>query len=198
MSSSYSFDIADISPLYLLRIHLIWDKISNEWRCENEETTQATDKVLLDSCMGHYNQLPRKVDQGSIHLEKSQSHFFLIPCSFEYNQMELISLGIITGLDAGKRASSMDCFLFNKEDLLSFQNCVGQVLKMHKSNDSYDVDLTRRETDVLKLIRKGHTQKKIASILGISTSTVETYKSKLFKKFNVRSSVELVTKSYGN
>jgi len=52
--------------------------------------------------------------------------------------------------------------------------------------------LSIRETEVIKMISKGMTGKEIASALNISVKTFDTYRSRLFQKFNVSKSTELV------
>jgi DNA-binding NarL/FixJ family response regulator len=52
--------------------------------------------------------------------------------------------------------------------------------------------LSRREADVLKKIALGYTNKEIASALSISVKTVETYKSRLMVKLELRSRVDIV------
>lgn len=51
--------------------------------------------------------------------------------------------------------------------------------------------LTIRERDVKALLIKGWANKVIAAELGISQRTVETYRARIFKKFEVRNAVEL-------
>lgn len=55
---------------------------------------------------------------------------------------------------------------------------------------STHVDMTERETDVLKLISKGMTQAETARILGISPHTVSGYVKELYRKLNVSSRAE--------
>lgn len=54
--------------------------------------------------------------------------------------------------------------------------------------------LSKREGEVMPLLIKGLTQKEIARILYISPRTVEQHINNLLKRFNVKNSVELVTK----
>jgi DNA-binding NarL/FixJ family response regulator len=53
-------------------------------------------------------------------------------------------------------------------------------------------DLSERETAVLRLIAQGYTNKEIASQLGLSVKTVETYKSRSMEKLGLRSRVDIV------
>ncbi|MFA4828991.1 MAG: response regulator transcription factor [Thermodesulfovibrionales bacterium] len=51
--------------------------------------------------------------------------------------------------------------------------------------------LTGREREVLQLITEGKTTKEIASILNVSTKTIETHRQQIMKKLNVYSIAEL-------
>lgn len=52
--------------------------------------------------------------------------------------------------------------------------------------------LTRREKEILKLLTKGHGSKQIASILHISTKTVDNHRQNMLHKTGSKSSSELV------
>lgn len=52
--------------------------------------------------------------------------------------------------------------------------------------------LSNRENDLMRLSKKGHTTKEIAWQLSISHNTVRNIKSKLFEKFSVNNSIELL------
>lgn len=53
-------------------------------------------------------------------------------------------------------------------------------------------DLSERETDVLRLIALGHSNKEIATHLDISVKTVETYKTRLMEKLDLHSRADIV------
>jgi DNA-binding NarL/FixJ family response regulator len=53
-------------------------------------------------------------------------------------------------------------------------------------------ELSERETDVLRLVASGHSNKEISARLGISVKTVETYKARAMEKLGYRSRVEVV------
>jgi DNA-binding NarL/FixJ family response regulator len=53
-------------------------------------------------------------------------------------------------------------------------------------------ELSERETDVLRLVAGGHSNKEISARLAISVKTVETYKARAMDKLGYRSRVELV------
>lgn len=55
-------------------------------------------------------------------------------------------------------------------------------------------DLTARETEILNLLPKGHTNKEIAINLGIAEHTVETHLDRIFRKLRVQSRTEAACK----
>lgn len=55
--------------------------------------------------------------------------------------------------------------------------------------------LTKKESEILELLSKGHTTKEIASKLYVSTRTVETHRSNMLKKLEVKNTVELINKA---
>ena len=59
-------------------------------------------------------------------------------------------------------------------------------------NNYYQLHFTRREKEILDLVAKGLTTKEIANTLFISEKTVETHRSNLFAKFDVKNVVSLV------
>lgn len=52
--------------------------------------------------------------------------------------------------------------------------------------------LTAREVEILGLIVRGHTNRQIGSVLNISVRTVETHRSNIMEKLDLRSRVDLV------
>ena len=53
-------------------------------------------------------------------------------------------------------------------------------------------DLSERETEVIRLIAQGFTNKEVGAQLEVSSKTVETYKTRSMKKLGLRGRVELV------
>jgi DNA-binding NarL/FixJ family response regulator len=53
-------------------------------------------------------------------------------------------------------------------------------------------ELSERESDVLRLVAGGHSNKEISARLGISVKTVETYKARAMDKLGFRSRVDVV------
>jgi DNA-binding NarL/FixJ family response regulator len=60
------------------------------------------------------------------------------------------------------------------------------------ASNSAMADLSDRETAVLRFIAQGYTNKEIASQLGLSVKTVETYKARSMEKLGLRSRVDIV------
>ncbi|MDI9877874.1 response regulator [Flectobacillus longus] len=56
----------------------------------------------------------------------------------------------------------------------------------------HELKFTRREKEILELIAKGQTTKSIANTLCISEKTVETHRSNLLAKFDVKNMVSLL------
>ncbi len=57
--------------------------------------------------------------------------------------------------------------------------------------DSYDL-LTDREREVLQLLAEGKSNKEVATILDLSTYTVETHRTNLMHKLNLHNTAEIV------
>jgi two-component system, NarL family, response regulator NreC len=53
-------------------------------------------------------------------------------------------------------------------------------------------DITAREREVLTLVAWGHTNKEIASILGITVKTVESHKANAMEKLEIATRADLV------
>jgi len=62
----------------------------------------------------------------------------------------------------------------------------------HRSQRGPTVELSERETDVLRLIANGHSNKEISARLAISVKTIETYKSRAMEKLGFRTRVDVV------
>lgn len=60
----------------------------------------------------------------------------------------------------------------------------------HKWTKNYEVEITKKERDVLLLSMQGYTMDSIAEIMCKSVDTIKTYKRNLFKKMNVKNIAE--------
>jgi DNA-binding NarL/FixJ family response regulator len=56
--------------------------------------------------------------------------------------------------------------------------------------------LSRRETEIIQLIKDGNQNKDIAEILSLSQQTIETHRKNIHTKLGVSSRIELVNKAY--
>jgi len=57
--------------------------------------------------------------------------------------------------------------------------------------DSYDL-LTAREKEILQLLAEGKSNKEVASMLNLSTNTVETHRTRIMQKLDLHNSAEIV------
>lgn len=64
-------------------------------------------------------------------------------------------------------------------------------LREHETEDSYEL-LSPREREILQLVAEGRSNKEIAAMLNVSPYTVETHRSHLSEKLNVKSVPELI------
>ena len=69
---------------------------------------------------------------------------------------------------------------------------VGNLAGSRSSLPGERVELSERETEVLRLVANGHSNKAIAARLNISVKTVETYKARAMEKLDFRSRVDVV------
>ena len=60
-----------------------------------------------------------------------------------------------------------------------------------RGGDSYDL-LTAREREVLHLLAEGRSNKEVATLLGLSLYTIETHRSNLLQKLNLKGTAELI------
>lgn len=59
------------------------------------------------------------------------------------------------------------------------------------ATDRFDL-LSGREREIFQLIAEGNSNKKIAKILSLSTSTVETHRSRIMEKLDLHSTAEII------
>ena len=66
-----------------------------------------------------------------------------------------------------------------------------QKLKRTGGENSYDL-LTAREREVLQLVAEGKSNKEVADLLNLSVYTVETHRSNIMEKLNLKGVPELI------
>jgi len=73
------------------------------------------------------------------------------------------------------------------------QDFADDVISAYRNNRSSPFEtLTKREREVLKLVVDGHTSKVMAKMLFLSPRTVDHHRANLLRKFDMKSSVDLV------
>jgi DNA-binding NarL/FixJ family response regulator len=71
-----------------------------------------------------------------------------------------------------------------ERQLHSRENGDGRV-ELHKGDAALSMKLSRRESDVLRLVTEGYTNVQIAEVLDISAHTVKSHVTSLFNKLGV-------------
>ena len=69
---------------------------------------------------------------------------------------------------------------------------LGKLARTRPQENSENVELSARETEVLQLIAQGHSNKEIAGRLDISIKTVETYKARSMEKLGLAGRADIV------
>jgi len=100
------------------------------------------------------------------------------------------------------------CIIFTESSIHTFTNALLSVAKgkfffdkdvqnaiVKSFNNEIKINLTRRETEVLKLVFQGFTSKSIANKLNVSVNTIETFRKSLFSKFCVKNSTTLINRA---
>lgn len=64
-------------------------------------------------------------------------------------------------------------------------------MQQRNLRDSYDL-LTEREREVLQLLAEGRSNKEAATVLDVSTNTVETHRTNLMQKLGLHNTAEIV------
>ncbi|WAC13555.1 response regulator transcription factor [Dyadobacter pollutisoli] len=73
------------------------------------------------------------------------------------------------------------------------QNAFGQLFSTKNSQDSVADKLSDKELEVAKLLSKGLSTKAISNHIHLSSSSVSSYKTKIFEKLGVNNVIELTT-----
>ncbi len=73
-----------------------------------------------------------------------------------------------------------------------FGQGVKELMPGHSVSGTSEPLITRRESEILKLISEGHTNQEIAEKLFISSSTVDSHRKNLLIKFNAKNTAALI------
>jgi len=101
---------------------------------------------------------------------------------------------LLRAIDSIKR----DETFFSKEVTETIMRGLMKERKASSGNQKMIPKITRREKEVLKLIIQEHTTQEIANLLFISLKTVESHRSSLLAKLNVRNTAGLVRMAIEN
>ncbi|SJZ64853.1 response regulator transcription factor [Sediminibacterium ginsengisoli] len=74
------------------------------------------------------------------------------------------------------------------------ESLLADKLNRHNSEANPLRLLSNRENDVLQLMLQGKSVSEIANMLNVHTTTISTYKNRIFEKMNTRNLVELIEK----
>lgn len=90
-----------------------------------------------------------------------------------------------------------------KEDEFIVDSSLKEKLRNHNSiHNKEDFEkihlLTKREKELITLFSEGLSNKEIASKLSVSSFTIDTHKKNIFRKLNIKTTVELVKFYYEN
>ena len=124
----------------------------------------------------------------------------IIGDNFDVNSIrKLFNKGITAYLDKGSTFEEfIDCIQqILKDNVFLCDHTKNKMVNFVSSGKStstpqYKDSLTKRETEILKLICDGLSSKDISTKLFISINTVETHRKKILTKLNVRNSVGIV------
>ena len=88
--------------------------------------------------------------------------------------------------------------VYRKEKFYSNEVSLKLINHLLHKDEVVEQALTERETEVLKLISDGYTNKKIAEALYISIRTVESHRRNITKKLKLKNTVELIKYALSN
>lgn len=106
---------------------------------------------------------------------------YMIPVYGPFNINGVISFGYPKVIDPNDRDTP--------RELISLALAHHYQMVQHFGEKRSDVDLSRRENEVLMWIARGKSSMDIATILGISISSVDTYTRRIFEKMGVNDRV---------
>ena len=82
----------------------------------------------------------------------------------------------------------------NPNNLNNDNNIKDDIKRENESSKEIDVNLTRREKEILSYLLDGKTNKEVSLILSISLNTVNNHVANIYEKSGVKNRVELVNK----
>jgi DNA-binding CsgD family transcriptional regulator len=154
------------------------------------------DKEKLNECLHYMHDLLAAIPPVEHHNYRTAIHYRFRKSNGQYiylqDEKASLNLGksgnlyfaIMKDVTAEKKFGGVKIEVFKQEEILEK---VDEFFPMREQTK-----LTRRESDLVNLIQQGLTTKEIAWYLNISHHTVRNIKSKLFEKYRVSNTVELL------
>lgn len=165
----------------------------------NELLSQESFNVLMfSSNIMMLSEIYQSVDE--IKEQSPELKIIIIGDNFDVNSIrKLFNKGITAYLDKGSTLEEfIDCIQqILKDDVFLCAHTKNKMVNFVSSGKSTDApqykdSLTKRETEILKLICDGLSSKDISTKLFISINTVETHRKKILTKLNVKNSVGIL------
>ena len=69
---------------------------------------------------------------------------------------------------------------------------LGSIVRPSKAAETSEQQLTSRETEVIRLLARGHINREIAELLDLSIKTIEVHKARALEKLGLRTRADLV------
>jgi DNA-binding NarL/FixJ family response regulator len=156
------------------------------------------DVVLMDIAMPHLNgvqatsqMMKRNPQIAVIILSMYSDETYLMRTLAAGAKGYLLKESADTDLDQAVRSVAQGKPFFSPAIANTLLKDYIRQLQQKGLQDSYEL-LTEREKEILQLLAEGKSNKDIASMLHLSTNTVETHRTRLMQKLNLHSSAEIV------
>lgn len=155
-----------------------------------------TDQDDLHNCFNYLHEYLADVDPDLHHEYRAVLHYRFRKSNgqvaYLHDEKAVVKLGdsgnlyfaLIRDLNNERKFEGVKLEIFRQEE------CLEKILEYRPVNER--AKLTKRENDLVKLIRQGLSTKEIAWYLKISHHTVRNTKSKLFEKYQVNNTIELL------
>ena len=167
----------------------------------------------------HPEDAPKIIEIFSRDIKLRQSPSFNydhVPIIYEYRKKHknngwvwIYAESLVLERDADKEIKYMITFLKDitkeKSGLMSESSVEGKIkindelefliTPAEKINKDQSIHISKREKEILELVKKGFSTKEIADILNLKITTVNTYRKSLMQKLNVKNTAELVDRS---
>ena len=175
---------------------LITEKSGHECRVVNQITSNdLEDQLLLIDCQGHTLEDLRTL-VGDLHQSSDLLNAALLNAKSNSEHEELLDWPCISGLfftdtDQDQLIHGLECLI--KGEYWVPRRLLHHFLKKNRRAPAvkqHEIKLTKRERQILKLIKDGATNQDIADALAVSEHTVKSHLYNVYKKIGVRNRLE--------